>query len=190
MARPFYSRPMSQVSDPAPPQELPGTFGGFVRTLLGERRLLLHAGGEERLLKVPKELRHLLEDRLEKGQAITVHGAEEVEHRSGDRVFLVASVQMEGAHFRGVSRDESCIVCPIQVCAKKNCWRSGGKEVFEALQIALNRRGLSHAVEVQAVGCMDHCKKAPNVSWNSQEYHRVSLRDAEWIVEHVATSVR
>jgi membrane associated rhomboid family serine protease len=189
-ARPFYSRTMSQAPALAVPQELHGTFGGFVRTLLGKRRLLLHCGEEELLLKVPKELRHLLEDRLEKNQEITVHGAEEVEHRSGDRVFLVASVQMDGAHFRGVSQDESCIVCPIQVCAKKNCWKSGGKEVFAALESALVRRGLAHAVEVQTVGCMDHCKKAPNVAWNGQEYHRCTLRDTEWIAEHVAAAVR
>jgi hypothetical protein len=181
---------MSHATILAAPEALHGTFGGFVRTLLGRRRMLLHQGAEERLLKVPKELRHLLEDRLEKGQEITVHGVAEIEHRSGDRIFLVASVQMEGAHFRSGQEASTCIVCPIQVCAKKNCWRAGGKELHAALESGLARRGLGHVVEVQAVGCMDHCKKAPNASWNGQEYHRCSLRDAEWIAEHVAAAVK
>ncbi len=76
--------------------QLRGLFAGFVRTLLGKRRMLLHRDGDELLLKVPKELRRVLEGRLSRGQEVIVWGEEEIEKRSAETVFTVSNVQTAG----------------------------------------------------------------------------------------------
>jgi hypothetical protein len=153
-----------------------GLFAGFVRTLLGKRRMLLHRDGDELLLKVPKELRHVLEARLSRGQEVIVWGEEELEKRSGETVFTGAPAAF--------------LVSPIQVCSKKNCWRSGGKELDAALRQALDQRGLAGMVEVHEISCLDHCKRAPNCEWSGHVFSRCSPRDAAWIVEQVAAGMR
>lgn len=167
--------------------ELRGLFAGFVRTLLGKRRMLLHRDGDELLLKVPKELRHVLETRLSRGQEVIVWGEEEIEKRSGETVFTVSKVQTAGF---ATGTQAAFLVSPIQVCSKKNCWRSGGKELDSALREALHERGLAGMVEVHEISCLDHCKRAPNCEWSGHVFSRCSPRDATWIVEQVAAGMR
>src|SRR3954462_6546963 len=129
-----------------------GIFAGFVRTLLGKRRLLLHRDGDELLLKVPKELRHVVEARLTPGQEVIVWGEEGIEKRSGETVFPVSKVQTAGF---ATGAPAAFLVSPIQVCSKKNCWRSGGKELDAALRQALDPRGLAGLVEVHEGSGLD-----------------------------------
>ncbi|HEV7404518.1 MAG TPA: (2Fe-2S) ferredoxin domain-containing protein [Chthoniobacteraceae bacterium] len=166
---------------------LRGVFAGFVRTLLGKRRMRLHRAGDELLLKVPKELRHVLEARLTKGQEVVVWGEEEIEKRSHETVFTVSKVQTAGFD---TGTPAAFLVSPIHVCSKKNCWRSGGRELDSALRQALDQRGLAGLVEVREVDCLDHCKHAPNCEWSGHVFSRCSPRDATWIVEQVAAGMR
>ena len=167
--------------------ELRGVFAGFVRTLLGKRRLLLHRDEGELLLKVPKELRRVLEARLTVGQEIVVWGEEEIEKRSGETVFTVSKVQTGGF---AAGTPAAYLVPPIQVCSKKNCWRGGGKELDPALRQALEQRGLACMVEVHEIDCLDHCKHAPNCEWSGHVFSRCAPRDAVWIVDQVAAGMR
>ena len=171
------------------PFEIHGTYAGFVRTLLGQRRMLLRHGEEEVLLKVPKELRHLLDARLKRGELIAVWGEEVIEKRSGLPRLLVSRVQSESGA-RGGAGGGKCLVCPILVCAKKNCWRSGGKELFSALERELGAHGLAEMVEVHEVQCLGHCDDAPNCEWNDHEYHRCAPKDARWVVERIVSELR
>jgi predicted metal-binding protein len=165
---------------PSKPFELRGEFAGFIRTVQGKRRMVLRTDGEEHLLKVPKELRHQLTTSLAPGTKVAVTGDEVVEEGEHAPKRVVSQVQ------RLTSSGEAVIIhCPIRVCSKKNCWRSGGKELWHALEASLARRGLSDSVPLETVDCMDHCKRAPNAEWEGREFLRCSLEDAEKIVDLV-----
>jgi hypothetical protein len=151
--------------------------------------MLLRQGAEEILLKVPKELRRLLDARLERGESIVVFGSEIIEKRSGLPRLVVSKIQRGSAAGAG-TLGNPCLACPILVCTKKNCWRSGGKELFAALGNALLDRDLGAIVEVREIECLGHCDVAPNCEWNNHEYHNCSPKHARWIVEQIATELR
>jgi hypothetical protein len=160
-------------SSPATSFELRGQFCGFVRTLLGRRRMVLRVDKVEHFLKVDKELRHRLKTALTPGSEILVLGHE----RPGDKKRVVDEVKLmtpEGP--------VACAVCPIRVCTKKNCWRNGGKELWEALEVTLARQGLTGAIPLEGVHCLDHCKRGPNAEWQGRDFHHCTPRDSERIV--------
>ncbi|MGK7952128.1 MAG: (2Fe-2S) ferredoxin domain-containing protein [Xenococcaceae cyanobacterium] len=47
----------------------------------------------------------------------------------------------------------------ILICEKSNCWKKGGKQVYQALKDSCGDR----QVQVKTVGCLKQCKKAPNI---------------------------
>jgi hypothetical protein len=156
--------------------EMRGEFRGFFRDLLGKRRMVLRVAGEELYLKVPKELRQVIERRIMAGDEVVVHGTEE----SGDRRAKRLVSQVWLAAEPGV-----CAICPIEVCTKKNCWRQGGKELWSELEHRLAKAGLQGLVELQGVDCLDRCKHAPNADWNDHEFEDCGPRDVEAIVAKV-----
>ena len=162
------------------PFELHGEFAGFIRTLLGKRRMVLRTGREDCFLKVPKALRHRLTGSLYPGSKIAVTGYEVMEEGGRGPKLVVSSV-----HLVTSSGLEVPAGCPIRVCTKKNCWRSGGKELWHALEATLAERGLTGVVQLEGVDCLDHCKRAPNAEWQGCEFHRCHPRDAEKIVDAV-----
>jgi (2Fe-2S) ferredoxin len=51
----------------------------------------------------------------------------------------------------------------ILVCQKSDCCKRGGKQVYEALEKALDDRGLGDRIQIQKTGCLKECKAGPNV---------------------------
>lgn len=164
------------------PFDLTGEFGGLVFTETGKRRLLLRVGdGQERLLKVPKFLRRLVVH-FQLGQTVRVGGVEERDFLTGTSKWVVSTVlPAEGAPPSAAPPSPAGLAAggAIKVCAKKNCWRQGGREIFAALERGLAARGLGDRVKVKAVGCLDRCKQGPNVDWGDRELTRCTGRDAE-----------
>ncbi|HSI10745.1 MAG TPA: (2Fe-2S) ferredoxin domain-containing protein [Chthoniobacter sp.] len=153
--------------------ELRGQFCGFIRTLLGKRRLVLRMGDEEHFLKVEKALRHRLKHSLMPGTEILVSG----HARSGDGKREVSNV-----HILTPEGPVACATCPIRVCTKKTCWRNGGKELWDALENTIAQHGLADEVQIEGVNCLDHCKRGPNAEWQGHDFHHCTTRDAERIV--------
>ena len=167
---------------PVPTQfELRGEFRGFIRTLLGKKRMVLRVGQEEHFLKVEKELRHRLKTTLAPGSEILVSGPEVDDHGRPLLKRVVSGVRLMTAH--GLV---ACVRCPIRVCTKKNCWRNGGQELWHALEGTLARHDLAEAVQLEGVHCLDHCKRGPNAEWQGHDYHHCTPRDAERIVATAA----
>lgn len=162
----------------APTFELEGEFQGFFEDFFGKKRMVLSVKGEERYLKVPKELRRQLSPVLHKGQPIVVVGHEVLQPLKLRTQQVVTQVRVNGSH--------AAVSCPIRVCAKKNCWKSGGKEMFQALEREIQAAGLQDSIELKAVGCMDYCKQAPNVACGGEEYHRCRPGEAKSIVARIA----
>lgn len=165
---------MSSTAEPT--VELRGTFCGFFRDIFGKRRMALRVAKEELYLKVPKELRDQLLGKLAAGDELIAIGVEE-----GGK-FVVSSV-------RSASGAAICAVCPIRVCVKKNCWRSGGRELWAALERRLADAGLAGVVALKEVNCLDHCKHAPNAEWQGHAYRSCGPADAAAIVSQVAAEL-
>ncbi len=76
--------------------------------------------------------------------------------------------------------------CTVKVCAKKNCWRSGGKELLSALRAEAAADGLTDRVKFEAVGCLDRCQMPPNADTPWREYCRCTPHDVRAILAEVA----
>jgi hypothetical protein len=143
--------------------------------------MVLRIGKEDHFLKVEKELRHRLKTALTPGSEILVSGPEADEHGRPVCKRVVSDVRLMTPH-----GPVACARCPIRVCTKKTCWRNGGQELWQALEGTLTRRGLTDAVPLEGVHCLDHCKRGPNAEWQGHDFHHCTLRDAERIVATAA----
>jgi len=150
--------------------EIQGRFAGFVRDLFGKRRMTLRRAEGDIYLKIPKALRKGLEGRLVIGQEVTVCGEEPVDGRKR----VVSKVRIAGS--------DCCVGCPIRVCTKKNCWRNGGKELWETLERKIAEGGLEGTIQLEGVDCLDHCKHGPNAECGGREYHHCRPHDADEIL--------
>ena len=177
---------ISQAPDlPSFPFELTGHFGGFVFTDAGKRRMLLRLGEEHCLLKAPKELRRRIVGKFRPGETIRVAGVGERDPVTGVIKHVVSRVlPPDAAPSSGTPLPLPTMAtsCTIRVCAKKNCWRNGGRELWDALGREVQARGLEGQVELRQVGCLDRCKQAPNVDHGRQEHARCSPADAAGLV--------
>ena len=167
------------------PFDLTGAFGGILLTEAGKRRLRLQVGDTERLLKVPRDLRRRMIGNFRPGQTIRVSGAEQRNDFAGTSKWVVSAVLPvdDAATVPGAS---AAPAAPIRVCAKKDCWRRGGRELYAALENGIAARGLAGQVRLKAVNCLDRCKQGPNVDWGQEEFSRCTLRDAETILDRIA----
>lgn len=158
---------------------LHGEFVGFVRTPEGKKRMALRSADGEVLLKVERELRRKLAGRLERGSKIEVTGVVRTEIFTGESKRVVTQVHPLGT--------VACTpTCTIRICAKKNCWKQGGRELFRALEAEIATHKMAETVRLKAVGCLDECKHAPNMECDGQIYRRCSPADAPALVKTLA----
>lgn len=166
--------------------ELRGQFAGFFRTIFGKRRMILRAGGEDHELKVPKELRRELAGALVPGVEIVVTGFERPEDFTGRMRRVVSHI-----HFltRPPVPPDACATCTIRVCTKKNCWKQGGRELWHTLETRLAEQGLTDAVRLKAVDCLDNCKRAPNLELHHRLHQRGTPARVGEIVAQIAAEL-
>jgi hypothetical protein len=124
-----------------------------------------------------------LEGKLRPGQRVIVRGTESTESEGGRDRRVVFQVSRAG-------EGQAAVVCPIRVCAKKNCWRSGGKELWRELERRIADAGLEDTVKLKAVNCLDRCKHGPNVDIPGCEFTRCSPRGAEEILARFTQGVK
>lgn len=156
------------------PFELTGDFGGFVRNLLGKRRLLLHTATGEVQLKVPRPLRLRLDGRLPIGTPLAVSGFEQ--EARGKPHLAVVRIRIAGTG--------ECHTCPIQVCTKKNCWRQGGRELWHTLEGELAK--LPGAPKLEGIDCLDRCKQAPNFDCGALAFQHATPERARRFLHDLA----
>ncbi|MBV9659281.1 MAG: (2Fe-2S) ferredoxin domain-containing protein [Verrucomicrobia bacterium] len=77
----------------------------------------------------------------------------------------------------------------IRVCVKKNCRRNGGRELWLLLEEALAARGLSKAIRLEAVKCLDRCQAAPNAECRGRAFQSCLPADVEKIVARAAAGL-
>lgn len=164
--------------------DLTGNFGGFIFTAAGKRRMVLRVGEQDHLLKVPRLLRRRVIGTFRIGQSLRVVGSEEHDGSGGVSRRVVEQMVPAGVEIAPPSV-QTRTLCTVKVCAKKNCWRRGGQELFKAL-----KQAAPDGVEIKAVGCLDRCEQAPNVDTPWREYRRCTERDAAAILTEVSGQLR
>ena len=173
---------LSGMTEVAPANfTLRGEFAGFFRDVHGKRRMVLRSAEGEVYLRISKALRREAAGVLAAGALVTVTGRETADSDGGARRRTVVSVRAVGA--------AAALTTPVFVCTKKNCWRSGGHAVWTALEKGIAESGLARSMSLQAAGCLGHCKKAPNVEWGGQTFHRCSPQEAKKILAAAAESI-
>jgi hypothetical protein len=156
-----------------------GVFEGFVRNREGKKRLILRLRDDSQLeFKVERDLREKYEDELEPGALITVTGFQ----KFSLPVKIKRVIQRIRIQFSPPRKVDHCAKCPIHVCAKKNCWKSGGKELMAELRLKIHAAGLDDAVDLRSVGCLDECKKAPNIEFGKKVLTRCSSDTVDQII--------
>ncbi len=155
----------------------------------GKRRMLLEAD-REWLLKVPRILRRRIIGKFRVGDLLRVAVTEERDPETGVLKPVVSHVLPETADSgTGVSRLASAAPvgsCVVRVCSKKNCWRQGGRELWDALARQLAASGHAERIEIRQVGCLDRCKQAPNVDGAQRVYSHCSPHEAGEIIAQAA----
>jgi (2Fe-2S) ferredoxin len=114
-------------------------------------------------IEVTKELRNKLHDfqaQLQPGCNLKI---------TGKRKYQVckSKVKYKAYQIEFLNNQSSdCEVKPkakVLFCQKSTCWKKGGKAACEAMTAELNQRGISDRVTIQKTGCLNQCKKAPNM---------------------------
>ena len=171
------------------PFELTGQYGGFVFTDAGKRRMLLRQDGHDRLLKVPRLLRRRIMGKFRVGEPISVAVTEErgadtsVPRQVVSRVLPTAADTTDTVLASVAAMPAAS--CVVRVCSKKNCWRNGGRELWETLGREVGAGGHVGNIELRQVGCLDRCKQAPNADGGNRVYTRCSPADAGAIIAQV-----
>jgi hypothetical protein len=167
--------------------DLTGEFVGFVRNDAGKKRMLVRTGTDLVPLKVSKTLRKAFESRLAEGTRVAVLG---IEHRD-----MAGASKYVASHLRILSplptqAPDACAKCSIRVCAKKNCWKNGGEELFEQLEARISQLGLQDVVKIKAVGCLDHCKHGPNIECHKKLLDRCDTKSIDELLARVVPALR
>ena len=73
----------------------------------------------------------------------------------------------------------------VLICQKSNCWKRGGKKVYEELENILGARGLRGQLEIKKTGCLKQCKKAPALVMlpDKARYNRVKPKQVGELVD-------
>lgn len=141
--------------------ELEGQFLGFEGLHQHEpKRILLRAGNEKHTLKLAKHLRGSLAQVLRPGAHLRITGRLKWDSDRHQFKKKAQTVQL--------LTNDGCKPCPrsigsIQVCGKKNCWEHGGKNLWIALENALDRAGLRETVVLEKTGCLKNCRHCPSL---------------------------
>lgn len=146
----------------AEPRPLEGQFLGFCPSRDdGPTSFWLKTLALVERIYVPRGLREPLLRELTNGQRVRVWVERSPRGRWRSRMVVpLAPIDLT-----------CCDDCTVQVCMNKHCCGRGGRELRLALQRACEDR---QGVRVEPVGCLDHCKKGPNVKLRGRIYHRLT----------------
>ncbi|MEW6278172.1 MAG: (2Fe-2S) ferredoxin domain-containing protein [Candidatus Eremiobacterota bacterium] len=154
------------------PRPLEGRFLGFRPSSTGEEPdsfWLKTLAVVERIFVAPAMVEPLRNELVE-GQRVRVWV--ELSPKGRWKARVVVPLEAPLAWNEGDPGQLGC----IQVCLHKNCRNRGARELRAALQRYLAEHPQQDRIRLEAVGCMDECKKGPNVRLlpSGKVYHRMS----------------
>lgn len=164
--------------------------------------LLLQTSEGECYVKLAKHLRAAFNLQLQPGTWLQVMGEKKHDLETGEVKLKAQQVMRAGGVGEaggagGVNSEPAPSMsvsanakkATILVCQKSDCMKRGGKEVCQALQVALSDRDLDEQVTIKGTGCMKNCKAGPNlVMPDKTRYSRLSTTQVPALMEqHFAT---
>ena len=148
-------------------------------------------------IKVPKKLRKKIAS-LNKGCQLEISGTSKQHDKTGKSKYKAQTIVL-------IPQDPNQAVKPktkkvsllpvfdhqlkskakVLICQKSNCWKRGGKKVYEELESILGDRGLIKQLEIKKTGCLKQCKKAPALVMmpDKARYNRVKPKQVGELVE-------
>lgn len=168
-------------------QVLKGQYRGVYRSDKGKiKGLLLQAGEAELTVKLPKYLRPMLVRELAPGDFVQVWAYPEDDRWRAINVLPLSQGEAEmlrqqwgdlapAPELAQASPKRMC----IEVCTKGKCYKQGGRQIYNALQEAVESDPALAHVAIKGTGCMKACKQGPNLRLpNGRMLHGVSPTEA------------
>lgn len=143
-------------------------------------------------IKVAKELRKILKEKLKPGCLLKVTGMRKYEIHKGKIKYKAYGVELlekpgvvealpERQSVTAVAKPKAKVL----FCQKSTCWKKGGKTACALLKAELESQGIADRVEIKTVGCLKQCKKAPNIVIlpDKARYSRVNPKQMSSLVK-------
>lgn len=123
-------------------------------------------------IKVPKKLREKIAS-LSRGSQLEVKGRAKQHHKTGKTKYKAQTVVLiPQENPEAMPKTKTVSLLPVfdgktkskakvLICQKSNCWKKGGKKVYQELESTLSYRGLDKQIPIKKTGCLKQCKKAP-----------------------------
>jgi (2Fe-2S) ferredoxin len=162
------------------------------------KRVRLATDRGEYILKLAKTLRREIPP-LRMKDWVRVIGTQTLDFKKGKRKLTVEQLipqTRETIANTGVSsnrvKPEAIPQGKILVCNKSDCCKRGGKQVFEALEKALDDRGLGDRIQLQKTGCLKECKAGPNIVVlpDKTRHSRIRPQDVPTLVDRHFVSMQ
>lgn len=164
--------------------------------------LLLSTEEDDYSIKVAKDQPKNLGKQLKLGCKVKVKGMLKQKIKQDRSEYKAYSIELLSAPSAvDNSQEKASTVKPdkskkkkarVLICKKSNCWKKGGKEVYQKLISELGDRGIKDQVEIKTTGCLKKCKKAPNmiVLPDKKQYVKVGSKEVPSIVnKHLVNNV-
>lgn len=123
--------------------------------------------GTEYLIKVAKEKKRILSQRLIPGCWLKVTGMRKCKLHREMIEYTAYRIELLSESVCATSQTAISQKKPqakVLFCQNSTCWNQGGKAAYELLKSELQAKGMADRVAIKTTGCMKQCKQAPNVT--------------------------
>lgn len=141
-----------------------GRFLSFEEENGKPKKLIVATSQGDCTIKLAKSLRYNFQLRLIPGDWLQISGEKQFDSKTcklklkADQI-IPSTVSQEVILPAPIDKGKASIL----VCQKSSCMKRGGKEACQAMQTALQIRGLSEQVSIKGTGCLKDCKAGPNI---------------------------
>lgn len=178
----------------------PFQFSGKLSKISYKKKKLkyikLVAEGGKYWIKVPKKLREQISS-ISKGTLVEIAGRSKQHRQTGKIKYKAQSVLLipqdteqtpvktKTVSLLPVFDSKLKSKAKVLICQKSNCWKKGGKKVYDELEKILGDRGLIGEIPIKKTGCLKQCKKAPALVMmpDKARYNKVKPQQVAKLVE-------
>lgn len=170
--------------------EVEGQFLCFTgKKLSSPKAIKIATAAGEYKIKLSQQLRLELGQHLKSGDWLRVSGQQILDVKRETckwKAYYVCVLAPDSVALPPLSPPQSkAKKAKILICQKSPCVKRGAKAVQKALEAAVCDRGLQNQVSIQTTGCMNCCKKGPNIVFMPDKcrYQRVNPADIPTLVD-------
>ncbi len=144
------------------------------------------------LIKLPKDSRISLGERLRSRDRLQVSGTKKLDLKKGTYELKAEQVTVLTSQDAAVTATAAAPAseparskAKILICQKSSCLKRGAVAVQQAIETTLRDRDLQDQVFIKGTGCMDCCKQGPTVVFMpaKQRYSQVTPTEIPALIE-------